>query len=615
MKEITGRRELRVERKREKLCHRLRIGQQSVGTVDGVVAAPLPGSLHTHSHSAGSKAPDSYTHCPFNHRLQLLLKGQETFVMTSFSSSLSGELLQCHICLDVLADPVTTSCGHNFCNVCIEACWESGELYLCPLCKEGFENYICRKHDKPLEMFCRDDQTCLCLFCTETDHKTHTTVSIEEESGDKRIQLEKTQEEIKLMIQDRCKKIEEIKNLAKSNKSTNERNKANKVELFSDLIRSIERCQCELLEVMEQKQKAADNQAEELIKELEQEITELERRDIELEKLSHTEDHLHLLQVYSSVCSPPEFKTWTNININTDLLNTEKALTCLKKKVNKELKKIHEITQPSVIQEFNFIPPTSQPLDMDKMDASITLRTQQGILTEISSIKTSNDQTEGKIYFTLGKTDCGTRSKKAGYIKQVNVSWFGLGLSALKQLYAVDVILDPNTAHPKLALSKDRKQVSHGEFWRDVPNNPERFDTSPCVLGMDGFSCGRFYFEVQVSDKTEWDLGMAQESIKRKGKITMRPEKGFWCIWLRNGREYVANESHPVPLSLKDKPQKVGVFVDYEEGLVSFYNVETKVLIYSFTGQSFTKKIYPFFSPCNKRGDINSEPLIIYTVS
>lgn len=61
-------------------------------------------------------------------------------------------------------------------------------------------------------------------------------------------------------------------------------------------MRSIERCQSELLDLMEQKQKAA----EDLIKELEQEITELKRRDTELEKLSHTEDHLHLLQVSGS---------------------------------------------------------------------------------------------------------------------------------------------------------------------------------------------------------------------------------------------------------------------------------------------------------------------------
>ncbi len=76
-----------------------------------------------------------------------------------------------------------------------------------------------------------------------------------------------------------------------------EKEKAARVELFTDLIRSIERCQTELLEMMEEQQKAAEKQEQELIEELEQEITELKMRNTELEQLSHTEDHLHLLQV------------------------------------------------------------------------------------------------------------------------------------------------------------------------------------------------------------------------------------------------------------------------------------------------------------------------------
>ncbi len=88
-----------------------------------------------------------------------------------------------------------------------------------------------------------------------------------------------------------------------TNQKNTEKERADSVELCTDLIRSIERCQSELLEVMEQKQKAAETQAEELIKELEQEITELKRRNRELEQLSHTEDHLHLLQVSVSLCS------------------------------------------------------------------------------------------------------------------------------------------------------------------------------------------------------------------------------------------------------------------------------------------------------------------------
>ncbi len=73
--------------------------------------------------------------------------------------------------------------------------------------------------------------------------------------------------------------------------------KAARDEFFSDLIRSIERCRTELLEMMDEQQKAAEKQEEELIEELEQEITSLKMRNTELEQLSHTEDHLHFLQV------------------------------------------------------------------------------------------------------------------------------------------------------------------------------------------------------------------------------------------------------------------------------------------------------------------------------
>ncbi len=76
-----------------------------------------------------------------------------------------------------------------------------------------------------------------------------------------------------------------------------EKEKSASVELFTDLICSIERCQSELLKKMEEQQKAAEKQAEDLIKELQQEITDLKKRNTELEQLSHTDDHLHLLQV------------------------------------------------------------------------------------------------------------------------------------------------------------------------------------------------------------------------------------------------------------------------------------------------------------------------------
>ncbi|KAI5085304.1 bloodthirsty-relatedprotein family, member 22 isoform X2, partial [Silurus meridionalis] len=169
--------------------------------------------------------------------------------------------------------------------------------------------------------------------------------------------------------------------------------------------------------------------------------------------------------------------------------------------------------------------------------------------------------------------------------------------------------------NPYLVLSDDGKQVHDGDTIQNLPGNPERFDTCVCVLGKEGFSSGRFYYEVQVKGKTEWDLGVARESINRKGEIkARRPEDGYWCVVLRNKTEYVALESPRVSISLKQSPQKVGVFVDYEEGLVFFYDVDAKSHIYSFTAQTFTEKLYPLFSPCFNDGGENSAPLIICPV-
>uniref|UniRef100_A0A8C2ZEA3 B30.2/SPRY domain-containing protein n=1 Tax=Cyclopterus lumpus TaxID=8103 RepID=A0A8C2ZEA3_CYCLU len=165
------------------------------------------------------------------------------------------------------------------------------------------------------------------------------------------------------------------------------------------------------------------------------------------------------------------------------------------------------------------------------------------------------------------------------------------------QKFAVDVTLDPETAHPLLILSDDGKQVNDSDVKKNLPNKPGRFSEYVFVLAKQSFSSGRFYFEVQVKGKTDWDLGVTRESIKRKRNITLSPQKGYWTLCLTNGNEYQALDDPPVLLSLKSGPQKVGVFVDYEEGLVSFYDVEAAVLIFSFTGCSFKEKLLPYFSP------------------
>ncbi|XP_074481882.1 E3 ubiquitin-protein ligase TRIM21-like [Sebastes fasciatus] len=180
------------------------------------------------------------------------------------------------------------------------------------------------------------------------------------------------------------------------------------------------------------------------------------------------------------------------------------------------------------------------------------------------------------------------------------------------QQFAKDVTLDPDTANASLILSYDRKQVYCGDTTQKLPDNPERYNPAINVLGKQSFSSGRFYYEVQVKGKTSWDLGVVKESINKKELISAIPENGYWTICLREGDKY---ETSAVYLSVKNQPKKVGVFVDYKKGSVSFFDVDSADLIHSFTDCSFTEKLYPFFSPGRHYDGKNSTPLIISPVN
>ncbi|XP_078137999.1 E3 ubiquitin-protein ligase TRIM21-like isoform X2 [Centroberyx gerrardi] len=543
--------------------------------------------------------------------------------MSAASCLLSEEQFLCSICLDVFTDPVTIPCGHNFCKTCITQHWDVSVQCQCPMCNklfdrrpelqvntfisemaaqfrksaqmkasscpdqrcakpgevpcdvctgtklkalksclvclasycethlephqrntslkkhklidpvENLEDRMCKEHDGPLQLFCKTDQMCVCLLCTVLDHKSHDIVPLKEGYEGKKAELGKTEAEIQQKIQERQLKIQEIKHSVELSKEDADREIADSVRVFTALMQSVERGQAELIETIEEKQKTTEKQAEGFIKELEQEISELMKRTAEVEQLSRTEDHLHLLQSFPSLNTPPHTKDWTEVSVHRSSYEetVRRAVAQLEETLRKEMEKLHEAE-----------------------------------------------------------------------LKRV-------------QQYAMDVTLDPDTAQAYLILSDDGKQVKDGDVKKNLPENPQRFSLCPGVLGKQSFSSGRFYYEVQVKGKTKWDLGVARGSINRKGQITLSPENGYWTIWLRNGNEYRAPADPAVLLSLKSKPQKVGVFVDYEEGLVSFYDVDAAALIYSFTGCTFTEKLYPFFSPCNNDGGKNSAPLIISPVN
>uniref|UniRef100_A0A8D0FH02 RING-type E3 ubiquitin transferase n=1 Tax=Strix occidentalis caurina TaxID=311401 RepID=A0A8D0FH02_STROC len=185
-------------------------------------------------------------------------------------------------------------------------------------------------------------------------------------------------------------------------------------------------------------------------------------------------------------------------------------------------------------------------------------------------------------------------------------------LSFHPSLAPVDVTLDLETAHPELTVSEDRKSVRRGgkKLLLSLFDNPKRFSTAPVVLGSQVFFSGRSYWEVQVGDKPEWGLGLCRESASRKGNILFSPSHGYWVLRLQNGGNYEALTSPISPLTLSVRPRRIGIFLDYEAGEISFYNVSDRSHIYTFTDK-FSGNLRPLFFLGAFLGGRNAEPLVI----
>ncbi|XP_032028158.1 tripartite motif-containing protein 60 [Hylobates moloch] len=183
------------------------------------------------------------------------------------------------------------------------------------------------------------------------------------------------------------------------------------------------------------------------------------------------------------------------------------------------------------------------------------------------------------------------------------------GLDRIIKPFQVDVILDLNTAHPQLIVSEDRKAVRYERTKPNICYDPRRFYVCPAVLGSQRFSSGRHYWEVEVGNKPKWILGVCQDCLLRNWQDQPSVLGGFWAIgrYMKSG--YVASGPKTTQLLPVVKPSKIGIFLDYELGDLSFYNMNDRSVLYTFN-DSFTEDIWPYFYT-----GTDSKPLKICSVS
>ncbi|XP_014919196.1 tripartite motif-containing protein 75-like [Acinonyx jubatus] len=160
------------------------------------------------------------------------------------------------------------------------------------------------------------------------------------------------------------------------------------------------------------------------------------------------------------------------------------------------------------------------------------------------------------------------------------------GLQKMISTFQVDLTLDPETAHHNLLISQDRKTATFQKMKPSGARNPQTFTSYPAVLSCEGFDAGRHFWQVEIRGLGEWSLGVCKESFPRRALIAPVPNNGCWQIqfWTStDGTEDSVNLKH------------IGIFLDYELGEISFYNLSNNSHLYTFS-EFFSEKLMPYFS-------------------
>ncbi|XP_068192228.1 E3 ubiquitin-protein ligase TRIM39-like isoform X2 [Antennarius striatus] len=598
----------------------------------------------------------------------------------------SEQELTCSICLDLFDEPVSTPCGHNFCQACIGGYWASSSVCTCPLCKRHFDERphlnvnkvfaliadkyksarfgaaglpppgnasflnddgvasknsgadstnpflsapsgdsvwcdvctgakqvavsscltctasycsehvlphhntpfyakhplmdpqealrgrTCSTHRRLLEVYCRTCQNCICAICVLEEHRTHKTVSVQTERISKQKLVARTEQEILSLIKEKelhltqlKKKLDGVKTYANGERGEVER-------LLHEVSSSLDRIRSHVVGGIERQLDAVMSRGEGHVSRLEADLSQLTAKRATLEVQAISQDHIGFLQSFDEAATPlaevqrDEMDDLEEISLHFHLGEVKSSLYEVKDKMD-EIRMGENQSRGSVSSG-----------DLMVGESMLSLRGSTASLRKSQwSLKESK------------------KNKISGHKKA--------------RVYMEDVTLNPVTAYPFLILSDDRKQVKRGEKLQHFRSTAQRFDVWSCVVAKEGFNCGRHYWEVFVGDNHDWKLGVISESAQRKGLFDMTPFNGYYAIWWSN--KMLRALTAPPLTKVKNplKLRQVGVFLDAEEGQVSFFNAKSGAHIYSFnrTGD-FSERMFPLLGTGDKE-----IPLILMT--
>ncbi|XP_062978475.1 zinc finger protein RFP-like [Elgaria multicarinata webbii] len=458
----------------------------------------------------------------------------------------------CSVCLDFFTDPVMLDCGHNFCQACIEKCWgddaptDASKDVTCPKCRERVQQRSLKRNKQ---------------LANVTEIAKELSVLVKAEGGGWKV-CEWHQEPLKLFCIEDEAPICVVCDRSKEHRAHNVVPLQEAAQEYEDRI-----CSClETLKMEREKILAykadAETESRDLLKQMEAEKEKLVVLFQQLRQFLEEQEKLLLAQM-------DEVEKEIVMKRDEHLAKISEDLSSLERK----MQEMEEKCQQSSSEILQGIRSTFKRYEKNTFEKSVAFP--NALKWRIWDFSDINPFLEG----------CMKQFKDA--------------LISGLQLKKANVSLDPDTANYMLILFEDHKSVREVETDEegedDLPDNPERFDECSFLLGREGFTAGRHFWEVAVKNEGQWSVGVARKSMRRKGQLTYDTEEGIWDLGEWDGE--CRHSQSDDPLSVSGELKRIRVSLNHDGGRVAFYNADTAALIFVYTAAPFSgETLLPFFS-------------------
>ncbi|XP_026199081.1 nuclear factor 7, brain-like [Anabas testudineus] len=447
--------------------------------------------------------------------------------------------LSCHVCSETFRDPVSLSCNHSFCSSCLQQFWEQAKNKNCPICK--------RKTSKDATV-----NFALKELADSFAGRQETGSSETEKEKKLQVVCSKHQEEPKLFCNDE------------------------------------DRALCHICDF--------PHHTGHKVVPVEQAVSDLKEQ---------LKSDLKSLQDKRNKCKQVE-KTYNEMieHSKKQLLSTEQQIRAEFNKLQQFLKEEEE-SRLAALREEEEQKGKTISIEMKWIEKQISSLSDSICAVEeelhkhnvpfLSSYKATQTRARAQSSLSDPQLLSGALIDVAKHLGNLS---FRVWENMKDKVHFSPVILDPNTANGWLHLSDDLTSVRRGDTKQQLPDNPERNTEYTTVLGSEGFSSGKHSWEVEVGDHPVWNVGIAKESVNRKGECPASPKHGIWCLSHYSG-EY--SDVVGKTVTVKKSLQRIRVQLDYYWGQVSFYDPEDMTHIYT-RKETFTEKLFPYFN-IGKHGD------------